>query len=501
MGVMRFLIHPPSIVADCPDLYRAYVAGWDGRVFPTRVEIDGNVMACRRPVAESGSLHVAWPVEGFGQPVLATPSLPEREEPYLLAVELARGQISRLREQSNDWQNQGIAVPAAFAERYRTAHRLFAQSVAAQNDAPRAAELSQQALQAACEASELLSAAYAEQQVAGLRRRSGQSPALLGCRLNQSVPSGDEERAFCEAFSAAVVPVEWQLIEPVEGEYNWDLNDAQVAWCENHRLHMVGGPLIDLAPSGLPAWLWQWESDVLNLQSFVCDFVETAISRYCGRIRTWEVAARANSGGALTLSEEDRLSLVARVLEVARQIDEEITLLMTVDQPWGEYQARGHHRLSPFQFADALVRSGVGLSALNLEFGIGYQPRGTPPRDRMALSRLIDRWSSLGLPLEVTLAVPSSVAGEFEQIDGDLEVPATATWKSPWSEAAQAQWLDENVPLLLAKDSVVGIFWSHLSDAGVHRFPRAGLLREDGSTKPAWERLKSIAGAGRVTGS
>ena len=65
---------------------------------------------------------------------------------------------------------------------------------------------------------------------------------------------------------------------------------------------MVGGPLIDLAPNGLPAWLWQWENDVLNLQSFVCDFVETAISRYYGRIRNWDIAARANSGGALTLS-------------------------------------------------------------------------------------------------------------------------------------------------------------------------------------------------------
>ena len=148
---------------------------------------------------------------------------------------------------------------------------------------------------------------------------------------------------------------------------------------------------------------------------------------------------------------------------------------MTIDQPWGDYQARGHHRLSPFQFADALVRSGVGLSVLNLEFAIGYQPRGTAPRDRMALSRLIDRWSSLGLPLEITLAAPSAVAGESDQFDGDLEVPAVTNWKQPWSEGAQAQWLDENVPLLMAKDAVVGIFWSHLGDGSADRFPTGWL--------------------------
>ncbi|MFQ5733044.1 MAG: endo-1,4-beta-xylanase [Planctomycetaceae bacterium] len=494
---MRFLIHPPSVLDECPDIFRAYISGWDGRVFPTRVEIDGNLMACRRPVAESGSLHVAWPVEGFGQPVLATPSLPEREEPYLLAVELARGQISQLRELYSERRTQGNAIPGRFPDLYQAAHRQFAKAVSAQDDVRRAAEFARQALQASCEAGELLTELYANQQVALFRQRSGQPPVLLGCRLNQSVPSPQEATRFCEAFSAAVVPVEWRLIEPAEGEYNWELNDKQVAWCDDRKLHAIGGPLIDLSPNGLPAWLWQWEDDVLNLQSFLCDFVETAISRYCGRIRHWEVAARANSGGALTLGEEDRLSIVARVLEVARQVDEEIQLMIAVDQPWGEYQARGHHRLSPFQFADALLRSGVGLSALNLEFGVGYQPRGTAPRDRMALSRLIDRWAALGIPLYVTLAVPSAVADEFEHFEGDLEVPAVATWKARWSDDAQARWLEENVPLLMAKEPVVGIVWSHFSDAGVHRYPTAGLLREDGSPKPALERLKTIANAGR----
>ena len=80
---------------------------------------------------------------------------------------------------------------------------------------------------------------------------------------------------------------------------------------------------------------------------------------------------------------------------------------------------------------------------------------------------------------------------------GAFEVPATATWKSPWSEDAQAQWFEENVPLFMAKDYIVGILWSHFSDAGVHRFPSAGLLRQDGTPKPAYERLKAIANAGR----
>ena len=67
---------------------------------------------------------------------------------------------------------------------------------------------------------------------------------------------------------------------------------------EQQKLMIRGGPLIDLGLGGLPPWLARWEHDVFNLQSFVCDFVETAIARYFGRIHIWEVCTRMNTGGA-----------------------------------------------------------------------------------------------------------------------------------------------------------------------------------------------------------
>jgi hypothetical protein len=250
---------------------------------------------------------------------------------------------------------------------------------------------------------------------------------------------------------------------------------------------MTAGPLLDLSPEGLPQWLWQWEHDFLNLQSFVCDFVETAVARYAGLIRQWEVSARVNSGGALALSEENRLSLVARTLEVVRQVDDELKLMVRIDQPWGGYQARGQHRLSPLHFIDALIRSGVGLHGVNLEIAVGYSPRGTPPRDLLDFSRLIDLWSCLGIPLEVTLAFPSSTEPD-PNATSDLEVE-TPQWKAGWTEASQAAWVDAYLPMLMAKQVVVGIYWSHFSDAIPHHFPHAGLLRADNTPKPALENF------------
>ena len=69
------------------------------------------------------------------------------------------------------------------------------------------------------------------------------------------------------------------------------------------------------------------------------------------------------------------MALVAHALEVAGQVDEESQLFLRVDQPWGDYQARGQHQLSPLQFVDALLRSGVGLSAVNLEFGVKFNAK------------------------------------------------------------------------------------------------------------------------------
>jgi hypothetical protein len=88
--------------------------------------------------------------------------------------------------------------------------------------------------------------------------------------------------------------------------------------------------------------------------------------------------------------------------------------------------------LSPIQFVDALLRSGVGLSGVNLEFGTGYRPRGAAQRDLLDFSRLIDHWSQLGVPLYVTLAFPSA-AGEDPLARSDLEVE-TSSVPGAWTE-------------------------------------------------------------------
>lgn len=484
MGLIRFAVHPATLLSDWPEVHAGYLTGADGRVFPTRIEILDNIVGCRRTSSESAKFHVVWPVKDFGRMLIPTASLPEREQPYLLAVELARGKIVQVRNQVAQWELAGLNTPAEFAIPNRAAHRAFSKAASSQGQPEQASALADEAIYHACVASNILVQSYAAQSLAGRLQRFGTLPVSIGCELQSLLPSPQTNPIFCDLFNSATVSVPWKVIEKDEGEYNWDVTDKQLEWCESEKLMIRGGPLLDLGQNGLPPWLARWEHDLLNLQSFVCDFVETAISRYVGRIRVWEICTRMNTGGALTLNEESRLTLTARALDVARQVDEEAQLIVRIDQPWGDYQARGPYRLSPLQVVDALLRSGVGLSGVNLEVAMGYKPYGSIHRDLLECSRLIDTWTILDVPIYVTLVCPSS-AGDDPMASPAIKVNPRV-WAAPYGEDSQAYWIERMLELLVAKPRVAGVFLPHFSDAVPHEFPSAGLLGSD-------ERPKSVA--------
>jgi len=487
MGVMRFLVDAHDRQAIENDFDRAYLGRLEGRIYPTEVSLCDDTLVCRRDSSDSARLFLAYGVSGLGRPVLSTASLCERDEPYVLSVELARGRLGLVRDQMALWQQSGMEITDEAVAALTEAQAKFRLAACGGVETAVPADARPAALAAACHASKVLVESYVRQRLALRRRRSAHLPILLGCSLGGMRPALAGDKAFVSTFTAATAAVEWRRIESSQGDYEWTLQDEQVEFATRNRLVTIGGPLLDFGPQGMPDWLWKWGRDYYALQSFVSDFVETAITRYASRVRVWEIAARANTGGGLGLDEEHRLALTARAIEVAKQTDDELQLSLRVDQPAGEYQAAGLHRLSPLQFVDALIRSGAGLTGLTLEFAIGYRPGGSGLRDRFEMSRLIDSWAALGLPLTVSLAFPSQSKPDPNSEPG-IEV-GEPQWRIAWSEPAQAEWLAELLPLLMSKPSVAGIKWCNFSDAVPHRYPHSGLIRPDGSAKPAFERL------------
>ena len=217
MGNLRFLIAPSQVPEDWSDLHRAYLNAVDGRVFPTRVEVDGNLLTFRRQISQSCKLNIVWKIDNFGRPVIRTASLPEREAPYVLLLELARGKISTLKDQLSVWQLAGLNIPDALWKLHDEAFSAFSQAAVIQDKLEECSELAGVALQKAHAAAEMLVQIYARQRLTILHQRaqSMKLPVSLGCNLGEFIPSAQESQQICQAFDAANTDlINWKMIEP-----------------------------------------------------------------------------------------------------------------------------------------------------------------------------------------------------------------------------------------------------------------------------------------------
>lgn len=477
MGRMRFVI-PRRERVPAGAVQAAYLAGMEGIPWQCRNAWEGDLLVVRRNLTESGNFIVPWTVEGHGEISLATATLREREQPYHLPVELARGTINRLRNGAADWQLGGLDLPEALAQRMEAATAFFVKAATGQSDPLQAADNAEQAIRLGVDAIAMLGNEFSRKMISLRHEHEAHLPTMLAAALDCHPLPPNMTGPLLAAFNTAVIPFLWRDLEPNPGEFQWDLIDRQLAWCENAGLRVCAGPLVLLDKARLPDWLYLWEDTFADIEASILRFVQAAVERYRGRVQVWHSSARLNVGGALNLSEQERLLLAAHVLETVRAADPSTPMIVGFDRPWGEYLAREDHDLSPLHFADTLVRTDVGVAGIGLEMNLGYSPGGTPYRDIMEINRQIDRWSLLGLPLLVMLTVPSSSAADPQARSTSRPVPQDRGSHGP----SHQELVERILTLLLAKPIVHGIIWSQLSDAIPHEFPHGGLF--DGQSRP-----------------
>jgi hypothetical protein len=490
MGTMTFTL-PANLPAGAAKLLeRAWVSGGpDNMPWPSAAAVAGGDLKVARRTDESGYLVAPWEVDGLGVLAGSTSTLMDRPQPYRLVTELARGKVNQVRCQAFEWESGGLQLAPELRRQIREATRAFGRAVTSPS-AEEAAEQAQAALELAYRAADDLIGTYVEQVFRIRKERHAQLDTLLGCRVAAPVTDAEAAAALRRSCNWLGVPLSWHLVEPKQGEYRWDVQDALLDWAFAQNLMVTAGPLVDFSSAQLPGWLWRWERDLSGLASFLCAYVERVVRRYHQRIRSWQVTAASNCGNVLRLGEEELLWLTVRLAEVARQVDPGLELIVGVAQPWGEYMALEERMHSPFLFADTLIRTGVHLAALNLEFVMGPTPRGSFCRDRLDLSRLLDLYALLGVALHVTLGYPSSAAADPEA-DPEMRVDA-GRWRAGYTPEVQADWATDFGTLALAKHHVQAVCWAHFSDAAPHQFPHCGLVDAQGRLKPALERLRQL---------
>jgi len=491
MGRMRFSIpQPDQVGADAAPC--AYFAGMEGIPWQSVNTCVNGELIIERAIGESGNLFLPWPVEDQSRLMLGTASLMERSGAYHLPVELARGALNRLRNHTADWAAEGLVVPPGVQTSIADAMSAFTQAAIKQSvNVQAAADAAQRCIQLAVAGAEDLCAAYASQVLALRHKNEAQLSTLLGCSIDSEPLPDHVGNALLESFNCVSLPLRWRDIEPNSGEYEWGRIEEQLQWCRTNGLKVCGGPLLRLDASSLPDWLYLWESDFATLQSYLHQFLTAAASRFSGKVHVWHCAASLNFGGAMDLTEEQRLRLAVTAIESVRAADPRTPMFISFDQPWGEYLSTIDSDLSPLHFADALVRAEeLGLAGIGMEINLGYWPQGTPPRELLDVHRQVERWGYLGLPLLIMLAAPSA-EGDDPLATGPSK-PIPAAYPLGPSQESQAAYLEKLLPMLIAKPHVHGIIWSQFRDSVAHHLPHGGLFDADDQAKEVLKVLKQL---------
>ena len=177
-------------------------------------------MACRRPVGESGSLHVAWAGGGLRATRVEDPRRcrnAKNPTSWSSSWRVGRWRTSAIRPVTGaeTVPSQHLRSSMTF-----TARRTAVSHSRSPSRTTRPAAAEHAPTRAPGRLWSCRTAGRSVRHSTGVRLFANDPASRRLCwdaGLNQSVPSGAEETRFCEAFHAAAVPVEWQLIEPVEG--------------------------------------------------------------------------------------------------------------------------------------------------------------------------------------------------------------------------------------------------------------------------------------------
>lgn len=484
MGVLKFQLPDPLPVGGEAAIEKLrFVAGYDRTPFPTFFRRDAGLIELNHDLSESGYASTPWPLAKLGFPVTVTATLREKQEPYRLLTELARGKLNQIRNMIEDWKLSGLEIPASITTALHNTTTRFIHAVVD----PPAADSDMAASTALAEAYEIsadLAKLYLTSSAKLQQARIGKLAIRCTCQISRLL-NADEADLYLGAFEVVHFAPRWCEIESGPSTFDWSNMDAVINWAAGQGRPIIVGPLIDLGSDSLPEWLQSSDGDVATLSAYFCDFVETAVLRYKDRVRDWILCTGFNYADLHNLNQDDRLRLVVRLLEAARIADSEGRWVIGVSQPWGEYLEKAEHALSPLAFCDTLLRTGLAIAGFSLEIIAGSSPRSSFLRDGLESLRLFELFGLLGVPLDIVASHP----GQTIESPAAVTLDAFSTcFQASDSADAQAAWGGGLAALAGSLAHVRCFSWADWSDTGSIR----GLVAEDGQAKPLLFRLRHL---------
>lgn len=424
------------------------------------------------------------PVDGFGNVTLYADNQGRgytvADFPLNLNQAFAQTRLHRVQTAIDQWQQQGFTLSAGTLQRLQQAER----------DLERGNQASDLAEQLHAWQASLVNSLWAGEEVAIARaqqriEQQGQRPNFLFGGNFFRYPSGGEiyNQRFRDIFNYATVPFYWRSFEPEPGQPNFARIDSMTDWLHQAGIVAKGHPLVWFHQAGLPDWMRDATFGEMQdkLRSRILDITQ----RYRGRIAAFDVINEANNvpwANELGYSLDQLMEMTDLACRTTQQGNPEATRVINHCCLWAEEVAESQTpAISPYQYVQNCLAADLPFDVIGLQL---YYPH----QDIFEIDRMLDRFGQFGKPIHITeLGVASDTENDTEAI---IHKPG-GRWHAPWSQAIQADWVEQFYTLCFSKPYIEAVSWWDLSDIG-NFWPHGGLVDDEMQPKTAYRRLQQL---------
>lgn len=498
--MLSFAVYKNGQRAERLNLSGAYLIGTDDVPLRAELTFKSGVLHCRKRSAGPAGLVLLWQMDGGGEILTETVRLMEREQPYILSIELARGRLMRISQKIEDWGLIDYEGAEPLVERIREAKELLIKALTAESP-EKGSVFGDQALAASVKVSEELSQFHAGVFLGRRKQSGGFTRRVFGCGVATDESTELVGTRLANAFDFVTLPFVWREIEPTEQTFNYKPLDGWVQALSKQRVPIKGAGLLCFDETHVPDWLFIWEHDFDTIRDLAFEHVRRVLNRYGQQVQVWDVISGIHATNCFAFNFEQLMELTRMAAALTKQMLPRGTAIIEIVAPWGEYYARNQRTIPPLLYADMTVQSGVNFDAFGLRFQFGKPEDGSYMRDLFQVSSLIDSFAKLGKPLHISaVQVPSEVPADGQKSAARGNAQA-GSWRGAWSEDLQAEWLVHFLEIVLSKPFVETVTWHGLTDHQRHGVPNGGLLSSGMAPKAAYNRLQEMRSGIRSAGA
>jgi GH35 family endo-1,4-beta-xylanase len=283
-------------------------------------------------------------------------------------------------------------------------------------------------------------------------------------------------------FNHVTLPFYWRRFEPVEGQPDTDRLMAAARYFAARGATIKGHPLVwhTLAPE----WL-MGKSDA-DVEAAIRARIRRDVTAFAGVVDLWDAINEAVILPVFTAEEnavtrlaqsKGQLGMVRMAFEEARAANPAARLVLNDFDLSADYE----------DLIERCLDAGIGIDAIGVQTHMHQGYRGED-----AITSILDRFGRFGLPVQMTET--TLLSGEIMPAHiVDLNDYQVESWPStPEGEERQAQEIVSHYRNVFSHPATESLTYWGLADEGAWLGAPSGLVRLDGTPKPAWHALHEL---------